>query len=476
MGGKYDVVIGLEVHAELNTNTKLFCGCKNDAFTSGANENTCAICLAKIDTSHKRLNRAAVEKTVLAGKALDCKINDYCFFERKHYEYPDLPGGFQCTQDKKPICLGGGIKLKNGKFIRLNRIHLEEDAGKLIHDEVAGETLVDFNRAGVPLIEIVTEPDISSTSEAVEFLEELRNRLIFAGVANCRMEEGGMRADVNMSLKPAGSKTLGIRTEHKNLNSFKMVGRAIDAEIIRQTDLLESGKKVARETRRWNDAAGKSIAMRSKEQADGYNYTRDPHLPDFDLAGLDVTLPKLGYQYREQFITDYKLPQYDAEVLTKEFFICDFYNKSIALLNDEQSERGALPKKISNWLMTDILKLVTTAEIKITPKQFTDVIKLTDARKITRQNAIVLFERLWNAPQDTDAETLAKKLKVYGGVSPEEVEKILIELFAANPNAIADYATTPDKVVNFFMGQTMKRTGGMADSVITKEIILSKLK
>ena len=396
---------------------------------------------------------------MLAGRALGCKINDYCFFERKHYDYPDLPGGFQTTQDKKPICIGGGIKT-----IRLNRIHLEEDAGKLIHDEVAGETLIDFNRAGVPLIEIVTEPDISSASEAVEFLEELRSRLIFAGVANCRMEEGGMRCDVNISLKPAGSKTFGNRTEHKNLNSFKMVARAIDYEVKRQTELLDAGKTIARETRRWNDASGKSTAMRSKEQAHDYNYIPDPNLPAISLQEVTVTLPTLAHQYREQFAT--MLPQYDAEILTKEFFICDFFVKSIAIINE--------PKKVSNWLMTDILKLVTTAEIKISPKQFTDVIKLTDARKITRQNAIVLFERLWGTQED--AEALAKKLKIYGGVSREEIEKILDELFKANTNAITDYATAPDKVINFFMGQTMKRTAGMADSVVTKNVILNLLK
>lgn len=464
---KYDLVIGLEVHAELNTNSKLFCACKNDAVTSPANENTCAICLAKVDTTHKRANRVAVEKTALAGLTLDCKINDYCFFERKHYNYPDLPGGFQTTQDKKPICIGGGIKLKSGKFIRLNRIHLEEDAGKLIHDEVAGETLIDFNRAGVPLNEIVTEPDMSSAAEAIEFLEELRSRLIFAGVANCRMEEGGLRCDVNISLKPAGSKTLGKRVELKNINSFKMVARAIEFETHRQSEILDAGGHVTQETRKWNDAAGKSVAMRSKEQAHDYNYTPDPNLPAICLDGLAVTLPTLAHQYRKQFTTEYKLPQYDADVLTREFYICDFFIKSLAILNE--------PKKISNWLMTNILAK-ETGNIKITPKQFVDIINLTDSRKITRQNALVLIDALWENPLQVDAEKMAKDLKIYGGISRDEIEKIITELFAANPNAITDYAVTPDKVINFFMGQTMKRTGGMADSIVAKEIILNKLK
>jgi len=251
------------------------------------------------------------------------------------------------------------------------------------------------------------------------------------------------------------------------LNSFKMVARAIDFEVNRQADLLDSGKTVAVETRRWNDAASKSVAMRSKEQAKDYNYTPDPNLPEICLQGVEVTLPTLAHQYREQFTGEYKLPQYDADVLTREFYICDFFIKSIALLNE--------PKKVSNWLMTNVLAK-ETGSIKITPKQFVDVINLTDARKITRQNAIVLIDALWENPMDVDAEKMAKDMNIYGGISREEIEKILAELFNANPNAVADYAATPDKVINFFMGQTMKRTGGMADSIVTKEIILSKLK
>jgi len=463
---KYDTVIGLEVHAELSTDSKLFCPCKNDTITSPANENTCAVCLAKVDTTHKQTNRAAVEKTILAGHALGCKINDYCYFERKHYDYPDLPGGFQTTQDKKPICLGGGLTLKSGKHIRLNRIHLEEDAGKLIHDEAAGETLIDFNRAGVPLDEIVTEPDISSAAEAVEFLEELRSRLIFAGVANCRMEEGGMRCDINISHKPAGAKEFGKRVELKNLNSFKMVARAIEYETRRQTGILDDGGQITVETRKWNDASGRSTSMRIKEQAQDYNYIPDPNLPAISLDGFQVTLPTLAHQHREKFVKEFGLPQHNADVLTQEFFICNFFLQSIALLNE--------PKKVGNWLVTNILAK-TIDEIKITPQQFVDIIKLTDERKITKQNALVLIDALWEKPE-ASAEKKARDLKVYGGIARQDIETILAELFAINPNAVADFAAAPDKVVNFFMGQTMKRTGGMADSVITKEIIMSKLR
>lgn len=468
---KYDVVIGLEIHAELNTNTKLFCSCKNDT-SSDANANVCPICLAWQDAPLGKTNRAAVEKTILAGLSVDCAINDLAVFERKHYFYPDLPAGFQTSQLERPICLAGSIRLKSGKVIRINRIHLEEDAGKLIHDDVAGETLVDLNRAGTPLIEMVTEPDISSAAEAVEFLETVRSRYVFAGIANCRMEEGGLRCDVNISLKPIGSKTLGKRVELKNINSFKMVVRAIEFETRRQADILDAGGSVKQETRRWNDASGKSTAMRSKETATDYRYFPDPDKPSIvitreEVEALKKSLPTLAHQYKDQFITEYKLPQYDADVLTKEFYICDFFVKSVALLNE--------PKKISNWLMTNILAK-DTGNIKITPKQFVDVIRLTDSRKITRQNALVLIDSLWGNPLNVESEKMAKDLKIYGGISREEIQTIITELFAENPNAITDYALTPDKVINFFMGQTMKRTGGMADSIITKEIILSKLK
>jgi aspartyl-tRNA(Asn)/glutamyl-tRNA(Gln) amidotransferase subunit B len=330
--------------------------------------------------------------------------------------------------------------------------------------------LVDYNRCGTPLDEIVTEPDFSSAAEVVEFLEEVRSRLVFSGAANCKMEEGGMRCDVNLSLKPKGSATLGKRTEMKNLNSFKMVARAIEFEANRQAELLRSGKTITQETRKWNDASGKTTSMRSKEEATDYRYYPDPDqaaikITDADVAKVRGAMPTLAHEYRERFTTEYGLPAYDADILTREFYICDFYIKSLELLNE--------PKKISNWLMTNILAK-SVGEICITPKQFVDTIKMTDTRKIQRANALLLIDKLWGNP-NLDATTEAKAMKIYGGMSEDELYKIIDEVFAANASAVADYATTPDKVVNFFMGQTMKCTAGMADSVMAKDYIIKNL-
>jgi aspartyl-tRNA(Asn)/glutamyl-tRNA(Gln) amidotransferase subunit B len=415
------------------------------------------------------INRTAIEKTILAGLAVGCEINDVAIFERKNYFYPDLPNGYQTSQLVKPICVGGSITLKNGKRIRLNRIHLEEDAGKLMHDDVEGVSLVDYNRTGTPLDEIVTEPDFSSAAEAVEFLEELRSRLVFSGAANCKMEEGGMRVDVNISLKPAGQKELGDRCEIKNLNSFKMVARAIEYEAKRQAEILDDGGRIEVQTRKWNDASGKTTAMRSKEDAVDYRYFPDPdqyaiRITREDVARVKKVMPVLAHQWREKFVREYGLPAYDANVLTRELCVLTFYIESLELMNE--------PKKISNWLMTDILAKAT-GSIELTPRQFIDIVKMEGSRKISRQNAKVLIDDLWKKPS-VSAEARAKELRIFGGIGEDEIKKIIDELFLANPNAVVDYATMPDKVMNFFMGQTMKRTGGMADSVVTKQIISKK--
>jgi len=467
---KYDITVGLEIHVELNTNTKLFCGCKNNTMAA-ANENCCPICLALPDAPKPSLNRAAIEKMITAGLAMDCKINDLTIFERKHYFYPDLPNGYQVSQLERPICIGGHLVLRSGKKIRLNRIHLEVDAAKLLHDEVAGVTLVDFNRGGNPLMEMVTEPDFSSAAEAVEFLEEVRSRLIFAGVANCRMEEGGMRCDVNISLKPKGAKELGGRVELKNLNSFKMVARAIEYEAKRQADFLDNGKRITQETRKWNDAKGTTSGMRTKEQAVDYRYFPDPVIPPVRITSAEVerikrAMPPLAARLREMFTVKYSLPAYDAEVLTRDKSVCEFFLESIKLHPE--------PKKVSNWLMTNILAKAVNGNIQISPKQFTDVMKLEGGRKISRQNALVLFDELWEKP-DLNAEAVARKLEIFGGIAAAELTKIIDALFEQNAAALADYKATPDKVINFFMGQTMKKTNGMADSVIAKNYILKRL-
>ena len=464
----WDVVIGLEVHAELNTNSKVFCSCKNE-YGSAPNTNCCPVCIG-LPGALPVLNKQAVKYTIKAGLALGCNINDIAIMERKNYFYPDLSKAYQISQLVKPICLNGGIKLSNGKFVRLNRIHLEEDAGKLIHNENIG-SLIDYNRGGVPLIEIVTEPDISSADEAVEFVTKLRNTLIYTGVAQCKMEEGGMRCDVNLSIKPKGSKTFGTRTEMKNLNSFKMIERAIKVETERQIDLIESGGKVVQETRRWDDVNEETVAMRSKETSQDYRYVPDPDILAVTISRQDVedirkTLPLLPEQLKDKFVNEYNLPEYDADVIIKDKEISTFYLKCVELLNE--------PKQISNWLMTNVLAKLKDDTLQISPKQLTDIISLVLSRKISKQNGVELFELIWGTTDD--ALKIATNKKMINDMSADELYKIIDEILVNNPQVIPQYKTEPDKILNFLTGQTMRQTKGKADSKLVREYLINKLK
>ena len=464
----WDVVIGLEVHAELNTNSKVFCSCKNE-YGSAPNTNCCPVCIG-LPGALPVLNKQAVKYTIKAGLALGCNINDIAIMERKNYFYPDLSKAYQISQLVKPICLNGGIKLSNGKFVRLNRIHLEEDAGKLIHNENIG-SLIDYNRGGVPLIEIVTEPDISSADEAVEFVTKLRNTLIYTGVAQCKMEEGGMRCDVNLSIKPKGSKTFGTRTEMKNLNSFKMIERAIKVETERQIDLIEGGGKVVQETRRWDDVNEETVAMRSKETSQDYRYFPDPDILAVTISRQDVedirkTLPLLPEQLKDKFVNEYNLPEYDADVIIKDKEISTFYLKCVELLNE--------PKQISNWLMTNVLAKLKDDTLQISPKQLTDIISLVLSRKISKQNGVELFELIWGTTDD--ALKIATNKKMINDMSADELYKIIDEILVNNPQVIPQYKTEPDKILNFLTGQTMRQTKGKADSKLVREYLINKLK
>ena len=464
----WDVVIGLEVHAELNTNSKVFCSCKNE-YGSAPNTNCCPVCIG-LPGALPVLNKQAVKYTIKAGLALGCNINDIAIMERKNYFYPDLSKAYQISQLVKPICLNGGIKLSNGKSVRLNRIHLEEDAGKLIHNENIG-SLIDYNRGGVPLIEIVTEPDISSADEAVEFVTKLRNTLIYTGVAQCKMEEGGMRCDVNLSIKPKGSETFGTRTEMKNLNSFKMIERAIKVETERQIDLIEGGGKVVQETRRWDDVNEETVAMRSKETSQDYRYFPDPDILAVTISRQDVedirkTLPLLPEQLKDKFVNEYNLPEYDADVIIKDKEISTFYLKCVELLNE--------PKQISNWLMTNVLAKLKDDTLQITPKQLTDIISLVLNRKISKQNGVELFELIWGTTDD--ALKIATNKKMINDMSAGELYKIIDEILVNNPQVIPQYKTEPDKILNFLTGQTMRQTKGKADSKLVREYLINKLK
>lgn len=462
----YEIVIGLEIHAELNTKTKIFCSCQNK-FGQSPNTNCCPVCTG-MPGALPVLNKEAVNLTIKAGLSCDCEINDYAVFERKNYFYPDLSKAYQISQLVKPICLGGHITLQSGKVIRLNRIHLEEDAGKLIHG--LNETYIDYNRGGVPLIESVTEPDISSSEEAIEFLTKLRNRFIFSNVANCKMEQGGMRCDVNLSVRKKGDTEFGTRTEMKNLNSFKSVARAIEYEANRQIELVENGEKVVQETRKWDDEKGKSFSMRSKEDSQDYRYFPDPDLLTVKITRENVEklrseLPLSQEKRIEKYTTEYGLSSQDTEILVSSKVISDYYDSCVALLNE--------PKEIANWVLTEILKLDFSDVIPVASENLIQIIKLLLDKKISRNNAKVLLEKVVETQKD--ALTLAKEMDMLSQISQETLKGIIDNLVATNPKAVQDYEKTPDKVIQFFIGGTMKETKGKADVKFAREYIISLL-
>ena len=469
----YDIVIGLEIHAELKTNTKVFCSCKN-AFGSEPNTNVCPVCIGLPGTLPV-INKKAVELTVKAGLCMGSEISPVAVFERKNYFYPDLCKAYQISQLQKPICIGGGIRLDSGKFVRLNRIHLEEDAGKLIHVNSAVGTLIDYNRGGVPLIEIVTEPDISSAEEAVEFMTKLRSNLVFAGIADCRMEQGGMRCDVNLSIKPKGSSKFGTRTEMKNLNSFKMVHRAIVYEAQRQMEAVEEGQEIKQQTRKWDDNRNKSFTMRSKEEAQDYRYFPDPDIlsvaiSDDLVSRIKSEIPRLAPQRRDYYVQTLGLPEYDSKILTSELYISEYFEECLKLLDN--------PKVVSNWVMTEVLRKLKERPSEnlndvITSKNLVDIIKMVESKEITRVNGKELFELV--SFTALDARETAKKEGMIVTFDADALTKVIDQVFEDNAKAVPDYKEEPEKVMNFFIGQTMRATKGTAKIDFIKPIIISRL-
>jgi aspartyl-tRNA(Asn)/glutamyl-tRNA(Gln) amidotransferase subunit B len=462
----YDIVIGLEIHAELKTNTKVFCSCENK-FGAEPNTHCCPVCIG-LPGSLPILNKKAVELTIKAGLCVNSKISPVAVFERKNYFYPDLSKAYQISQLEKPICIGGGIKLDSGKFIRLNRIHLEEDAGKLIHKGNAG-TFIDYNRGGVPLIESVTEPDISNAEEAIEFLTKLRENYIYAGIADCKMEEGGMRCDVNLSVKKKGETKLGTRTEMKNLNSFKMVSSAIEYEAKRQIEEIEKGNKIKQETRRWDDVSGKSYSMRNKEESQDYRYFPDPDILAVKIDQIHVEeikkeIPMLPTERKEKYIA-LGLPEYDAKVLTSEKFISDYYENCLTILDK--------PKEISNWIMVELLKILketATDSLKdiITEEKLCKIIKLIDNKKITRTVGKELLGIVISTKEDVDL--VVKKNKMIQDISEADIERVIKQTIENKPSLLEDYKKEPTNIENFVIGQVMKATQGKANVVIARTI------
>ena len=473
---EFETIIGLEVHSELNTESKIFCTCKNE-FGGEPNTHCCPICSGHPGVLPV-LNKKAVKYTVKAGLALNCSILRFSKFDRKNYYYPDLPKAFQTSQFDLPICKNGKLDFVydgKQKSVRINRIHLEEDAGKLIHSEWGNGTLVDYNRCGVPLIEIVTEPDLKSPEEAIAFLENIKNVLKYTGVSDCKMEEGSLRCDVNLSLKPKGVDKLGVRSEMKNVNSFKAAYRAMLYEVKRQTEILLSGGKVLQETRRWDEASGKSYPMRSKEDAQDYRYFPEPDLvplifTDEYIEEIKSEIPELPLKRKERYTKEYGLPEYDAEVLTSDIVIADFFDQCCASYNNK--------KLLSNWIMGDIMRKLKENEgnitdIPVSVDNFVSLLKLYDGKVISQNASKTVFEKIWE--RNCKPEIIVEEMGLKQISDTGELLTMVKDIIKNNPQPAEDYKKGNKKALAFFVGQIMKASKGKANPQIVNELLSKEL-
>ena len=464
MSRQYETVIGLEVHVELATKTKIFCGCST-AFGGAPNTHTCPVCTG-MPGSLPVLNKQVVEYAMAVGLATNCQIHQYCKFDRKNYFYPDNPQNYQISQLYLPICHDGGIEIETAagkKVIGIHEIHMEEDAGKLIHDEWEDCTLVDYNRSGVPLIEIVSEPDMRSAEEVIAYLDKLRLIVQYLGASDCKLQEGSMRADVNLSVREVGAEQFGTRTEMKNLNSFKAIARAIEGERARQIELIEEGRQVVQETRRWDDNKEYSYPMRSKEDAHDYRYFPDPDLvpviiSDEWLQAVKDRQPELRTEKLARYKKEFDIPDYDAEILTG--------SKHLADLFEETTELCGKPKKVSNWLMGETLRLLKEAgqepeEITFSAAHLAKLIELLDAGTINQTVAKEVFEQIFREDIDPEQYVEEHGLKM---VNDDNLLRTVVEqVIAANPQSVADYRGGKEKALGFLVGQTMKQMKGKAN-------------
>ena len=464
MSRQYETVIGLEVHVELATKTKIFCGCST-AFGGAPNTHTCPVCTG-MPGSLPVLNKQVVEYAMAVGLATNCQIHQFCKFDRKNYFYPDNPQNYQISQLYLPICHDGGIEIETSagkKVIGIHEIHMEEDAGKLIHDEWEDCTLVDYNRSGVPLIEIVSEPDMRSAEEVIAYLDKLRLIVQYLGASDCKLQEGSMRADVNLSVREVGAEQFGTRTEMKNLNSFKAIGRAIEGERARQIELLEEGKKVIQETRRWDDNKEYSYPMRSKEDAHDYRYFPDPDLvpviiSDEWLQEVRDRQPELRTEKLERYKKEFDIPAYDADILTGSKRLADLFEETTALCGK--------PKKVSNWLMGETLRLLKEEgkepeDLSFTPQHLASLIELLDAGTINQTVAKEVFEKIYSEDVDPQVYVEEHGLKM---VNDDNLLRTVVEgVIAANPQSVADYKGGKEKALGFLVGQTMKQMKGKAN-------------
>ena len=472
MRKQYETVIGLEVHVELATKTKIFCSCST-AFGGAPNTHTCPVCTG-MPGSLPVLNKQVVEYAIAVGLATNCTINQYCKFDRKNYFYPDNPQNYQISQLYLPICINGGVEIETAagtKTIGIHEIHMEEDAGKLIHDEWEDCSLVDFNRSGVPLIEIVSEPYMRSAEEVIAYLEKLRLIIQYLGASDCKLQEGSMRADVNLSVREVGTEKFGTRTEMKNLNSFKAIARAIEGERARQIELLEEGKAVIQETRRWDDNKEYSYAMRSKEDAQDYRYFPEPDLvpiviSDEWLEQIRAKQPELRTEKLARYREEFDIPEYDAKILTESKHLADLFEETTAICKK--------PKKVSNWLMVETMRLMKEhdmepEELSFSPENLAKLIELVDAGTINGTVAKEVFEIIFTDDIDPDRYVEEKGLKA---VNDEGALRSTIEeIIAANPKSVEDYHSGKEKALGFLVGQTMKAMKGKANPGMVNKIL-----
>jgi aspartyl-tRNA(Asn)/glutamyl-tRNA(Gln) amidotransferase subunit B len=473
---KYEAVIGLEVHAQLQTNTKIFCGCET-AFGEEANTRTCPVCIGMPGVLPV-LNRKAVEYIIKTGLATHCAITPYSRFARKNYFYPDLPKGYQISQYELPLCEKGYVEiLVDGKVKRIGitRIHLEEDAGKNLHTSESGASLVDLNRAGTPLMEIVSEPDIRSADEAAEYLKKLRSILRYIEVSDADMEKGNFRCDCNVSIRPVGAREYGTRAEVKNVNSCKFVHKALEYEIKRQAQILDDGDRVVQETRLFDSSKGVTFSMRSKEEAHDYRYFPEPDLVPVvtsieTIEAIRRTITELPEAKRDRFVKEYGLPEYDADMLTQ--------SRALAAYYEEAARLSGLPKVISNWMMGELMRLLNAEgkeieDCPVRPDRLAGMVKMINDGTISTKIAKTVFEEMYSSGKDAD--TVVREKGLVQVSDSGAIGNIIADVIKANPAQHADYKGGKDKLFGFFVGQVMKASKGKANPEMVNELLKKKL-
>lgn len=471
---KYEMVIGLEIHAELSTESKVFCACST-AFGAEPNTNVCPVCLG-MPGALPVLNKKAVEYIVRAGLALHCAIANYSKMDRKNYFYPDLPKAYQISQYDLPFCKGGHLDIQadgTARRVGITRIHLEEDAGKLVH--TAGGTLVDYNRSSMPLIEIVSEPDMRSAKEAVEYAKAIRNILLYAKVSDCKMQEGSLRFDANVSIRPEGSETYGTRAEIKNLSSFKMLQKAVEYEYRRQVTIVEKGERMHQQTLRWDESNNRIIALRSKEDAHDYRYFPDPDLlpvllSDDFIEEVKSKMPQMPEEKKKMYMEAFQLSEYDAEVLTANSELCAFYEEVLKEYNE--------PKTAANWVNVELMALINQSDILIeelsfTPYDMAQLLKNIESGKISGKMAKGVLADMFETGKTPDEIIAAQGLSQISDMA--ELEKIIDKVLGDNPASVADYRAGKEKAIGFLVGQVMKATKGAANPQAVNEILRTKL-